>query len=192
MKSNVNFDENLVDRLKNGDNAAFVSIYEKYWHKVFIVVYRRVKEKEIAKELTQNLFLKIWEKREELHINKLENYLVTSIKHAVIDHIEKQLVANRYLSYYKAYVSLQNESTEESVNFNDLSEAIEKGLGKLSEKSQLVFKLTKLDHWPIEKVANHLQLSEKTVGYHLTKSIKFLRVFLKEFTFAAFFCLSSY
>lgn len=192
MPTSVNFDENLVKRLRAGDNLAFVDIYEKYWHKVFHIAYRRVSEKEVAKELTQDLFLKLWEKRKKIEIDKLENYLVTAIKNAVINHIESQLVANRYLIYYKSFVSLQNLTTENSINFNELSEAVEKGLANLPEKSRVVFRLNKLDHWPVEKVALHLHLSEKTVGYHLTKSVKFMRIFLKEYTLAAFLCMQYY
>lgn len=192
MLTSVNFDEDLVDRLREGDSAAFVDIYEKYWYKVFLSAYRRVGDKEVARELTQDLFLKIWDRRLKMKIDKLENYLMIAIKNSVIGYIEKQLAANRYLKYYKSFISMHTLSTENAVNFNELSEAIEKGLIKLPEKSRTVFKLHKLDHWPVDKVAHHLQLSEKTVGYHLTKSVKFMRIFLKEFTLSIFFLFSAF
>lgn len=192
MLTSVNFDEELVGRLRQGDSAAFVDIYEKYWYKVFLSAYRRVGDKEVARELTQNLFLKIWDRRLKMQIDKLENYLMISIKNAVIGYIENQLASNRYLKYYQSFISLQNLSTENTVSFNDLSEAIERGLIELPEKSRTVFKLHKLDHWSVEKVAHHLQLSEKTVGYHLTKSLKFMRIFLKEFTLSVFLLLSGF
>lgn len=192
MPTSVNFDENLVERLRKGDRFAFSDIYEKYWYSVFRVAYRRVRDKEIAKELTQDLFAKIWERREKLKIEKLENYLMIAMKNSVLNHIESQIVADRYVRYYKAFISIHNEATESAINFNDLSEAIDKGLTNLPEKSRMVFKLNKLDHWPVEKVALHLNLSEKTVGYHLTKSLKFMRTFLREFTLVIFLFVFGY
>lgn len=186
MPTSIDFNENLVERLSNGDRIAFTEIYEKYWYSVFRIAYRRLRDREVAKELTQELFAKIWERREKLKIDKLENYLMTSMKNSVVNYIENQVVANRYVRYYKAFLSIPNESTENSINFSDLSEAIDKGLTNLPEKSRMVFKLNKLDHWPVEKVALHLNLSEKTVGYHLTKSVKLMRTFLKEFTLVIF------
>ncbi len=186
MPTSVDFNENLLERLSNGDRIAFADIYKKYWYSVFRIAYRRLRDKEVAKELTQDLFAKIWEKRGKLKIDKLENYLMISMKNSVINYIENQVVANRYSRYYKAFLSIPNESTENSINFSDLSEAIDKGLTNLPEKSRMVFKLNKLNHWPVEKVALHLNLSEKTVGYHLTKSVKFMRTFLKEFTLVIF------
>lgn len=174
-------EEKTLRALSNGDEDAFLKIYEEYWYKIFSIAYKRLGKKEIAEELTQELFLKLWEKRESLRPQKIGNYLCVSIKNSVIDHINSGLVANKYIDFYKAFAQLSCSNTQNSIEFEDLTEAIERGLLKLPSKSQQVFKLSRLDNWTSDKIARHLNLSEKTVGYHLTKSVKFMRTYLREY-----------
>ncbi len=174
-------EEETVRALNEGDEAAFLKIYELYWYKMYLIAYRRLGKKEIAEELTQDLFLKLWEKRNTLKPQKIDNYLCVAIKNAVIDHIHSALVANRYVDFHKAYGESTSRQTQDTVEFDDLSHAIEKGLSNLPPKTQEVFKLSRLNSWAPDKIAKHLNLSEKTVGYHLTKSLKFMRTYLREY-----------
>lgn len=175
-------DEELLEALRNGDENAFNEIYERFWYRIFLAAYQRLRKKELAQEMVQNLFLKLWEKRASLQIRQLEHYLFASIRHAIIDHINAQLVVNNYREYYTAFTKVEEETTDRMVALDEVSEALEEALTRLPEKSQEVFRLSRLNHWPVDKIANHLDLSTKTVQYHLTKSLKFLRAHLKEFT----------
>ncbi|HEY5822907.1 MAG TPA: sigma-70 family RNA polymerase sigma factor [Cyclobacteriaceae bacterium] len=180
----------LLKALSEGDREAFLKIYDLYWYKIFSIAYKRVKNQQIAEELTQDLFLKLWEKRAQLKPQRIENYLSISIKNAVIDHIHSGLVANKYVNFYRTFGEVNSNSTQNLVAFDDLSESIEKGLSKLPAKSQEVFKLSRLDNWPTDKIARHLNLSEKTVGYHLTKSLKYMRTYLREYLLLGLLFLS--
>lgn len=168
--------------LIEGDEQAFVEVYDRYWYKLFLASYRRVRDKAVAEELVQNLFLKLWEKRGSLKIDQLENYLFSSIRYATIDFLNRQMVADRYLEYQKLFGFPAGHTTEEMVKLGDLEEALEKGLQALSGKSEKIFRLYRMEHWPVGRIAGHLHLSEKTVHYHLTRSLKFIRTYLREFT----------
>ncbi len=175
----------MID-LNDGDEEAFIKIYKFYWQKVFRIAYQRVRSREIAEELAQDLFLKLWEKRDTLKVDDVGKYIFCSIKNAVIDHIRTGIRFNKYTEHYQTFVHKMVESTNEAVKFTDLEEAITTGLSQLPEKTQVVFKLNRLENWPLERISNHLNLSEKTVGYHLTKALKFMRTYLKEFIFTFF------
>ncbi len=183
---NPDNEEEILCALKDGDEEAFLKIYETYWHEVFQVAYRRIGKKDIAEELTQELFLKLWERRHVLRPLKIRNYLLVSIKNAVIDHIHAGLLANKYSDFYRAFADLSSQSTQNTVEFDDLSDAIEKALLQLPVKTQEVFKLSRLDNWTSDRIAKHLNLSEKTVGYHLTKSLKIIRTDHREYILLAF------
>lgn len=174
-------EELLLKNLREGSEEAFLKIYEAYWYKVFAIAYRRLGKKDIAEELTQDLFLKLWEKRQTLKPQRISNYLFVSIKNSVIDHVQSGLVAGKYIEFYKSFAEQTSSSTEDIVQFDDLTEAIERGLSGLPSKTQEVFKLGRMQNWPSDKIARHLNLSEKTVGYHLTKSLKFMRAYLREY-----------
>ena len=69
----------------------------------------------------------------------------------------------------------------EAVQFHNLTEAIEEGVQKLPEKTQLVFRLNRMEGKSIAEIAIKLKLSEKAIKYHISRSIKELRFHLKEF-----------
>lgn len=189
MSENPEDDKILLLRFLEGDEGAFVETYDRYWYKLFLSSYRRTRNRAVAEEIVQNLFLKLWEKRGTLPIGQLENYLFSSVRNATIDFLNKQMVANKYLEHQKVYHSLEGNTTEEMVRLDNLEEEIEKGLHALSGKSETIFRLHKIDNWPVEKIALHLNLSKKTVHYHLTRSTKFIRSYLQEFTLTICFFL---
>jgi RNA polymerase sigma-70 factor (family 1) len=178
-------EEEILKALGEGDEEAFFKIYEAFWYDVYLIAYRRLGKKDVAEELTQDLFLKLWEKRQTLKPEKISNYLFVAIKNSVIDHIHSGLVVNRYLDFHKAFSESSCETTQNTVDFDDLTQAIERGLSKLPIKTREVFKLSRMSNWTPDKIARHLNLSEKTVGYHLTKSLKFMRTYLREYLLAA-------
>ena len=182
-------DKILLHSFLQGDEKAFITIYDHYWYKLFLASYRRVKDKAAAEEIVQSFFLKLWEKRKTLKIDQLDNYLFSSIRNATIDFLNKEMVADKYIEHYKVFSSLESNTTEEMVELNDLEEALERGLQTLSGKSEEVFRLYRMNHWPVEKIASHLHVSEKSVHYYLTRSIKFIRSYLQQFTLALFLLL---
>jgi RNA polymerase sigma-70 factor (ECF subfamily) len=180
---------NWLFRFADGDEKSFTEIYKHYWYRLFLSSYRRIKDKAAAEELVQDLFLKLWQKRGELRIEQLEKYLFSSIRNATIDYISKEMVAGKYLEYQKVFASREANVTEQMVALNDLEEALERGLHSLSGKSEKIFRLYRMDKWPVEKIAHHFGLSKKTVLYHVTRSQKFIRSYLQQFTLILFFLL---
>jgi RNA polymerase sigma-70 factor (ECF subfamily) len=189
MSLNAGDDKNFLHRFLQGDEQAFTETYDRYWYELYLSSYRRTKNKAVAEEIVQNLFLKLWEKRGTLSIGQLENYLFSSVRNATIDFLKRQMVADKYLEHQKTYLSLQGNTTEEMVGLDNLEEEIEKGLQALSGKSEKVFRLHRMDNWSVEEIARHLNLSEKTVQYHLTRSGKFIRSYLQELALTIIFLL---
>ena len=176
-------DENIdLESSPEGDKDFFIAVYNKYWYELYMACYRRIKDKAVAEELVQELFLNLLQRRDCHKIDQIKNYLFSSIKYATIDYLKKQMVVEKYRNYKKLSHTDASRSTEEMMSLRDLEESLDKGLSKLSGKSGEIFRLYRIDHWSIEKIARHFGLSEKTVHYHLTKSQKFIRTYLQEFT----------
>jgi RNA polymerase sigma-70 factor (ECF subfamily) len=90
-------------------------------------------------------------------------------------------VQKKYWDYYKTFIPHQENLTERAVEFNELLEALEEKMEYLPEKSKKVFKLNRLEGHSIAEIANTLNLSEKAIQYHITRSLKELRLHLKDF-----------
>lgn len=173
-------EEPLLNGLRAGDISAFETIYQQYWYPLFLVAFRKLKSKEVAEELVQDLFVKLWERRGEARITHLRYYLFSAIRYAVIDHIRTQTNQEQYSTYYRAFLAQEDVTTEETIVGNELLAILEDGLKTLPEKSKKIFRLNYLDNWSVSQIATHLHLSEKAVEYHLTKAVKFLRMHCKE------------
>lgn len=172
--------KNLISRLRDGDEEAFTTIYKEYWYKMFLVAYRKLENRELAEELVQEIFTRLWKERMRLRINNLDYYLFSSVRYEVIDHIRRQATKAVYENHLKAFSNFEDLNTENQIAFDDLVTTVYKGLDILAEKPREIFRLNRLEHWPVAKIAAHYNLSEKTIDYHLANATKFIRIYLNE------------
>jgi len=174
-------DDALVQALGQSDTKAFEEIYVRYWYQLFEVAYRKLNSREAAEELVQELFTALWQKREVHTISKLKPYLHSAIKYQVIDSIKSKMTHTGYLNYTRPTLSDIDCTTEQVVAASDLSVALAASVQHLPEHTQQVFRLSRYEHKTVPEIAGRLNLSQKTVEYHLTRAMKMLRVSLKEF-----------
>jgi RNA polymerase sigma-70 factor (family 1) len=175
-------DEQLIGFLKGSDEVSFEEIYHRYWYKIYGVAYREIGIKEDAEELVEDLFESLWNRREVATINHLGSYLMASIKHQATNYIKSQITHRKFQEHLIFHEIRQSFSTEEIVNFTDLSQAVDAAMMKLPEKTLQVFKMSRFENQPVRHIAEQLNLSEKAVEYHITKSLKILKDSLKHYS----------
>ncbi|WP_254560030.1 RNA polymerase sigma factor [Dyadobacter diqingensis] len=174
-------DERLVLFLQEGKMSAFEEIYRRYWYKLFGIAYHQTGVREEAEELVQEVFLSLWRRRSEVTIRHLDLYLTLAVKNQIYDYIKSRISFRKYQEYLVFQEISQHYGTDEIVNFAELSEAVEKVLSHLPEKSAEVFKRSRFENQSVKEIALCLKLSEKAVEYHITKSLKFLKDNLKAY-----------
>jgi RNA polymerase sigma-70 factor (ECF subfamily) len=180
-------EEEMLRGLREGREAAFEKIFKKHWHQLYCTAYFKVQSHPEAEEIVQSIFSGLWEKRESLLITNLGAYLQMAVRNRVINHIRGKVTQRKYWEYYRAFIPKELDITEDTVMYDDLSEAVEVAVSRLPQKSQQVFRLNRLEGKSIREIASLMKLSEKAIEYHLTKSLKELRVHLKDFILI--FCL---
>lgn len=183
----IHSDAELLKGLGEGKAEAFREIYLRYWPEVFLIAYRKVHHKSLAEELAQNLFISLWERRLESNIRNLRSYLFSSLKYNIVNHYKSQIVHEKYLSYLDERSVDATCPAEQSVLLRDLSEAIEKGVSLLPKKTQQVFILSRMENRSVKDIARALNISEKAVEYHVTQSLKAMRIHLRDFLFLMLF-----
>ena len=171
----------LLEHLRQGSVSAFRRIFELYWQRLFALAKSKVRSHEEAEEIIQNIFLTLWERRDSIEINNLSVYLHTAVKNRVINLVRDKITHDKYWDYYKAFIPQSEEITQIAVEFDDLNVAVEQAVQRLPEKSREVFKLSRMEGRSNAEIANLLHLSEKSIEYHLTKSLRELRLHLKDF-----------
>jgi RNA polymerase sigma-70 factor (family 1) len=179
MKYHTFSDEVLVILLKKDDEKAFKEIYNRYWQQLYKTAYNKLHLHEIAEETVQNIFVKLWEKRFVSSIQHLENYLQTAIKYQVINYYKSLFTKEKYLQNAK-HEFLVTDTSANKLLLDELAVTIDKALHELPEKTQRIFNLSRNENFSVKKISESMHLSEKAVEYHITKSLKQLRVYLKE------------
>lgn len=192
MSISTNSDGELLDAIRKSDSAAFAELFKRYWKRVHAMTYSRVRSEEVTKEIVQDLFISLWDKRESLVIKNLPAYLYTAVKNRVLNYIESQVVRQKHWDYYKQFIPERENVTENDVELNELMEALEDGIDQLPEKSRTIFKLNRLEGHSVSEIANSLNLSEKAIQYHLTKSMKTIRLHMKDHLITVAILLSAF
>jgi RNA polymerase sigma-70 factor (family 1) len=176
-------DAALLDALRADEEGAFAEIYKRYCYPLFSVAYRKLNDREVAEELVQDLFENLWSRRADSQIQQLSNYLFTAIKYRIINHLKGQKIKAGYELFCQlsAPQAAADTATEDALALHDLSSALRASVQQLPEKSRQIFELSRLEHYSVAEISVRVNLSEKSVEYHLTKSLKLLRSYLRDF-----------
>ncbi|MEO6287897.1 MAG: sigma-70 family RNA polymerase sigma factor [Dyadobacter sp.] len=168
-------DEQLVIQLQESNKRAFEEIYDRYWYKLFCISYHQVGSREESEELVHDIFESLWNKRQETIIRNLSTYLVIAMKYRITNFIKSQITWRKYQEYLILNKIHETYSTDEIVQFSDLSRAVDEVMGKLPEKTSRIFQLSRFENQSVKEIADELHMSEKAVEYHITKSLKALK-----------------
>lgn len=178
----IHSDEELLQLLKCGDRKVFEHIYKKYWPRLFDAAYKRVKSKEAAEEIIQELFTYIWCKREELQLtHSFSTYIYSALKYRIFNYIRAEIVKNRYVNSVKQTQSHFSYAVEESVLYNELNGVLEKEINNLPERCRQVFNLSRKENLSFKEIATKLDISINTVEKQVGKALKILRTNLKDY-----------
>lgn len=174
-------DTHLLALLREGSALAFKELYERYWLYVYRLALRKVSREDVAQEMAQQLFENLWDKREKLLINNVKAYLTRSLKNLIIDYIRRNILEENYLDQLKLYYEKHTDTGIDVFEYNELTGVVSSLLEKLPDKTRQVFILSRYEAYTIPEIAQQLNLSEKAIEYHLSKSLRYLREHLREF-----------
>lgn len=181
MKDTIVNDAELVLLLETGDERAFREIYDRYWHKLYRLAVGKVGSQENAKELIQDIFLDLWFRRNEVHIDELDRYLSSAVKYRVLNFIKKEIVKKKYELSVFAKSPETNRSTEDTLAFRELQQAIMTGIEQLPPKVQHIFRLNRIEHRSAFEISELLKMPERTVEYNITQALRLMREYLKDY-----------
>jgi RNA polymerase sigma-70 factor (family 1) len=175
-------DAALLRALAQDDEPAFAEIYQRYWDDLHAHACRKLSCAQEAEEVVQDLFVALWNKRHTAPgIQQLNAYLFTALKYRIIDCIRAQAVRQAHASAPQPTHAATDHGTEETVAVADLATALAASLRRLPDHARAVFQLSRLEYRTVPEIAAQLQVSPKTVEYHLARSLRLLRGCLREF-----------
>ncbi|HVW58949.1 MAG TPA: RNA polymerase sigma-70 factor [Puia sp.] len=167
-------DEELLSLVRNDDETAFTNLYDRYWDKLLSIAYKHSKDRSTAKEIVQELFISLWNRRGTLQIENPGSYLATAVKFSVFKMYYREHERTDKLRSNLSFD--ENYTIDELISARFLEEYLNGIVETLPEKCRMVFRYSREKGMKIPEIAAQMGISEKTVEAHLTKSLKTLRL----------------
>ena len=133
-----------------------------------------LKDVNSAKDVTQDVFLKLWNKRESLNI---QGPAIAYLKRAVINQsLNKISSQKRFTSDEKIMAKRSKETTaQEKLEAQDLEVKMKEAMDTLPERCRLIFVMRRLEGMRVKEIAEKLDISPKTVENQITRALKVLK-----------------
>lgn len=180
-------EEELAIALVEGSEEAFAAIYDRYWKILLGLAYKHTRDKMLAEEIVQEVFVSLWRRRTEVKIDALSSYLATAVKFTTFKQIQR---TRRQEEIRDTVLPVDGKQLdEEYIDARFLQEYINGLVEKLPEKCQLIFRLSREEHKTNKEISSALNVTEKAVEAQITRALKTLRLNLRKVGFSFFLFL---
>ncbi|MTI32556.1 RNA polymerase sigma-70 factor [Xanthovirga aplysinae] len=172
----------IIAAIQKGNEEVFESIFRNHYEPLCMHAMRYLEDADAAEEVVQELFYQIWQKREELTINSsLKAYLFRSVRNSCLNLIKHEKVKEDYKNYNQHRINVAEKQVSLSVEENELSGLIIQAIEELPEERRKIFKMSRNEGLKYKEIAQHLNISVKTVEAQMGKALRFMREQLAEF-----------
>jgi RNA polymerase sigma-70 factor (ECF subfamily) len=163
------------------DRAHFERLFRAHFVHLCNFARQYVQDLDTAKDLTQKVFIHLWENREKIDPRKaVQSYLFTAVRNRCLNHIrDHKKYRSRVLDV--DIVDLEISFETEDSDLLEFKEKVAEALSALPEKCRLVFEMSRYQHMKYKEIAEELDISVKTVEAHMSKALKSLREQLRDY-----------
>ena len=171
--------------MKAGDRQIFSELFNEYYEPLCRACLRYLPDQQEAEEIVQDLFVALWEKRNELNIGKsVSGYLFKSVANKALNYQMHQKIRRIYTEHVKS-VTHESADSIDLVIRNELVARYETIVARMPDKRKQVFQLSRKEGLKYAEIAERMSISVKTVEVHLSKALQELRLKLRDYLPAA-------
>ncbi|TWF40768.1 RNA polymerase sigma-70 factor (ECF subfamily) [Chitinophaga polysaccharea] len=176
MEVNTYNEKELLLSLAQGEDRAFASVFHHYRHRIYAIAFRLLGSASQAEDVVQDIFLKMWLKRGELHeISHFKAYLFTVTRNHIFTSLK--LMARQQLAASELSATAVNEIKDAAIIHKEYEQILQRAIAQLSPQQELIYKLSKEEGLKRNEIADRLQLSPETIKVHLANAMRSIRAF---------------
>lgn len=178
--SELIIDEDWLKQLSEGTNEAYEKLFATYWPRIYSLVHMLVKSDIQAEDLTQDIFIKIWNNKEDLpQIRNLDAYIYTVARNASLDFLKKRVLVTDNLE--NLIINLRDDALgpEQQLVYKDLKNCLRDGIDALPVNIREVFILSRYEGLSHEEIAAQLGISVYTSKTYVVRGLKALRLYIR-------------
>lgn len=172
----MDIEKECLLNISKGNTKAFDSLFILHYPRVKNFIMSLVKNEEDARDLSQDIFLKIWNNREKLsEIQYFRTYLFQMSKNAVFDFFKENI---RFDDYEGEYKIKDFDSLEESIEAHDLEMLIDTLVESMPEQRKKIYKMSRKEGLTNDEISIKLKISKRTVETHISNALKDIKKLL--------------
>lgn len=169
-------DKKYVRALRDGDYGAFDFLFRRYTERIYAFALGITRQKFASEEITQIVFLKVWENRRRIDEHfSFKSFLFSVTYHEIISWLRREKSEKRKLENFVTNAVCSSQETEISIEFRSMEQVTDQIIDRFPEKRREIFKLSREHGLSNKEIANQLNISVKTVEGHMTAALKVLR-----------------
>lgn len=169
---------NIFQQIRMGDEKAFNKLFDDFYAGLCLFASRYLKDMDQARSLVQQLYIDLWIKRDKIEpIHSVKSYLYSSVKHRCIDDLRKSK-NNSHIS--EAIEQLTHTPFQDLLEEAELNQQINQSIQNLPEKCREIFVLCRFEGMKYSEIAQHLNISVKTVEMQMSIALKKIKNNLTE------------
>lgn len=169
-------DVDLTALLQTGDNAAFLEIYDRYKGLLLAYAYRKLQNKQEAQDVVQDIFISLWEKRENFVLKTyLSGFLYKSVLNKILDIWKHNKVVAEHLELHKFEIDVDATGTDFLIREKEIATMIEKEIAAMPPRMREVYELKYKQYLSTKNISAKLGISEHTVSNHLKNASSHLK-----------------
>ncbi len=176
----------LVNKIKEGDIKTFEYVFRFYYSQLKMYALGITGREDIAEEIIQDIFYRIWKERTNLQIMRsFKSYLYTAVRNQALQYIEHRSVRERHkqkvLADNEKGLGITQTDPEEQLLHRELEQIINRTLARLPDRRRQIFNLHRFEGKKYKEIAGELSLSVKTVEAEMTKAYQELKKEIEEY-----------
>jgi RNA polymerase sigma-70 factor (ECF subfamily) len=172
----------IIRTLAPTGEAAFEHLFKMHFRGLHAYAFTILKEEAMAEEIVQNVFFKIWEKRQLTEIaSSPKAYLYKAVYHDCLNYLKHKKVKSAHAMHVVRHGNSNVDNAGNKVQAAELQERIRTALNELPEQCRTIFQMSRFEGLKYQEIADEMGLSVKTIENQMGKALKLLRLKLVEF-----------
>ncbi|MBX3255118.1 MAG: RNA polymerase sigma-70 factor [Chitinophagaceae bacterium] len=175
-------EKELLLRVANGDQEAYKKLFTAYWDQIFSTALLFTKSREIAQDLTQDIFARIWIKKEKLNeVENFEAFLFITSRNLIVDKLRKKVFTVENEAYlHKHFEEEDRLAPHFQVECKEMEAIIHQGINVLPERQRVAFYLSRFKGLKHKEIAAKMGISQESVKSHIVRAVGNLRKYLAD------------
>lgn len=171
----------------------FEKLFRSYYSSLCAFAFRFLQEKDAAEEVVQEVFVRLWSKKEELEINSsVKSYLYRSVRNSSLNLIKHIEIREEYKKHNQLAIEHNERILQDAIIAGELEDKIHQAINELPTERKKIFMMSRYDGLKYREIAEKLNISAKTVENQMGKAMKTLREHLVEYMSLALLVLLEY